>query len=105
MKKAFTYPFIFLITFFFTDLKSQTLKQSSGAGTDPEVKQAAIKANQRRIEKRKTQKNDITIPAKVNPIDENDIYEGRKAEFLGNLTVSELPADFPTYDKSYGMKY
>ena len=38
-------------------------------------------------------------------INEDDVYMGRKAEFLNNLTVSELPADFPKYNKSYGLKY
>jgi len=38
-----------------------------------------------------------------NTLDENDAYMGRKAEFLNNLTVSELPVDFPRYDKSYGL--
>jgi hypothetical protein len=41
----------------------------------------------------------------VNNINEDDIYMGRKAEFLNNLTVSELPSDFPKYDKSYGLRY
>ncbi|MBS1637130.1 MAG: hypothetical protein JST26_14525 [Bacteroidetes bacterium] len=36
-------------------------------------------------------------------LDENDPYQGRKEEFLSNLTVKELPADFPKYDKSYGV--
>lgn len=43
-------------------------------------------------------------PANKN-LNENDIYMGRKAEFLNNLTVTELPSDFPKYDKSYGLKY
>jgi hypothetical protein len=36
--------------------------------------------------------------------DVNQPYMGRKAEFLGNLTVSELPADFPQYDKAWSLK-
>ena len=38
------------------------------------------------------------------PYDVNDKYMGRKAEFLNNLTVSELPADFPVYQKKWGVK-
>jgi len=37
-------------------------------------------------------------------LDENDPYQGRKEEFLSQLIVKELPADFPKYDKSYGVK-
>ncbi len=36
-------------------------------------------------------------------IDANDIYMGRRDEFLSRLTVSELPKDFPTYQKEYGV--
>ncbi|MDQ3047161.1 MAG: hypothetical protein M3R27_06400 [Bacteroidota bacterium] len=38
------------------------------------------------------------------PYDVNDKYMGRKAEFLNNLTVNELPADFPVYNKSLDLK-
>jgi hypothetical protein len=38
------------------------------------------------------------------PYDVNDKYMGRKDEFLNMLTVKELPADFPLYDKQWGLK-
>lgn len=37
-------------------------------------------------------------------LNENDPYQGRKAEFLTQLIVKELPNDFPIYNKSYGVK-
>ncbi|MDF2438177.1 MAG: hypothetical protein K0Q95_2553 [Bacteroidota bacterium] len=42
-------------------------------------------------------------PVKL-PYDLNDRYMGRASEFLGNLTVSQLPADFPVYEKTMGLK-
>lgn len=45
-----------------------------------------------------------TSPATPLPYDMEDKYMGRKAEFLGNLTVSELPADFPVYEKQWDLK-
>jgi hypothetical protein len=42
-------------------------------------------------------------PAKL-PYDVNDKYMGRAAEFIGNLTVSELPHDFPVYEKQWSLK-
>jgi hypothetical protein len=36
-------------------------------------------------------------------LDENDPYMGRTQEFLTRLTVTELPKDFPVYQKSYGV--
>jgi hypothetical protein len=38
------------------------------------------------------------------PYDVNDKYMGRAAEFLGNLTVSKLPSDFPVYEKQWSLK-
>lgn len=38
------------------------------------------------------------------PYNVNDKYMGRRDEFLNNLTVTELPADFPVYEKQWGLK-
>ena len=46
---------------------------------------------------------EVSTNGKSFQLDENDPYQGRKDEFLSNLTVKELPADFPKYDKSYGV--
>lgn len=37
-------------------------------------------------------------------LDENDIYQGRKQEFENLFLAKKLPADFPVYHKSYGVK-
>jgi hypothetical protein len=38
------------------------------------------------------------------PYDVNDKFMGRADEFLGNLTVSKLPLDFPIYEKQWTLK-
>jgi len=38
-------------------------------------------------------------------LDENDLYQGRKEEFLSQLTVKELPSDFPKYEKWMGVRH
>lgn len=38
------------------------------------------------------------------PYDVNDMYMGRKAEFLSSMIVKELPADFPKYKKEWSVK-
>ncbi|MFL5762659.1 MAG: hypothetical protein ACJ77K_01880 [Bacteroidia bacterium] len=38
------------------------------------------------------------------PYDVNDKYMGRKQEFLNQMIVKELPADFPVYRKEWGLK-
>lgn len=45
-----------------------------------------------------------TSPATPLSYDMEDKYMGRKAEFLGNLIVSELPADFPVYNKQLDLE-
>jgi hypothetical protein len=107
MKKIFFYSLSLLILSSFTELNAQESKPVPN--DNPALKEAAIKAKAQRME---TQKNKpapaqlaVTKPASKSPIDENDIYMGRKAEFLSNLTVNDLPTDFPKYDKSYGLRY
>jgi hypothetical protein len=45
-----------------------------------------------------------TTTAATLPYDVNDKYMGRKAEFLYQMTVTELPSDFPVYEKQWGVK-
>lgn len=45
-----------------------------------------------------------TTAASALPYDVNDVYMGRKAEFLNDITLPELPADFPKYEKQWGVK-
>lgn len=39
----------------------------------------------------------------VSPYDVNDKYMGRKDEFLNSMIISELPLDFPVYDKLWSV--
>jgi len=38
-------------------------------------------------------------------LDENDPYQGRKNEFLSQVILSELPSDFPKYEKWMGVRH
>jgi hypothetical protein len=38
-------------------------------------------------------------------LDENDPYQGRKDEFLAQITLKELPQDFPKYEKWMGVRH
>ena len=107
MKKMFFYSFSLLMMLSFSKLKAQNLKEGPISNNNPELREQAMKAKARRIEMQKNKPAQLaaTKPISKSPIDENDIYMGRKAEFLGNMTVTELPADFPKYDKSYGLRY
>jgi len=111
MKKIFFYSFSFFMLLSFTALKAQNAANSNEvpiSNNNPALKEDAMKAKAQRIETQKnkhTQLAAVSKPIVKSPLDENDIYMGRKAEFLGNMTVSELPSDFPKYDKSYGLGY
>lgn len=43
-------------------------------------------------------------PYTTPPINEDDPYMGRTEEFLYIMVVDKLPADFPKYDKSMGLR-
>lgn len=66
---------------------SQTIPSEQNNTTNPGIRNAAVSVQSR------------TSQAAPLPYDVNDKYMGRTAEFLGNLTVSKLPSDFPVYEK------
>ncbi len=39
------------------------------------------------------------------PINEDDVYMGRTNEFKAKFKTGTIPADFPKYDKTYGLRY
>ncbi|MES2515246.1 MAG: hypothetical protein V4580_13930 [Bacteroidota bacterium] len=55
--------------------------------------------------------NSLTVQKRVDTdgksfqIDENDTYQGRKEEFLSQITLKELPTDFPKYEKWMGIRH
>lgn len=102
MNKNYVVGALFLLLFVSSGLKSQN--NSAPAANNPKLKEQAIKAREQSLQKKNTDSSapKSTLPAVV--LDENDPYQGRKAEFLNNLTVSELPSDFPKYDKSLGIR-
>ena len=38
------------------------------------------------------------------PYNVDDKYMGRRDEFLNDITLPELPADFPAYEKQWSLK-
>lgn len=51
-----------------------------------------------------TQKQ-VDTQGKSFQLDENDYYQGRKEEFLSQITLKELPIDFPKYEKWMGVRH
>jgi hypothetical protein len=59
------------------------------------------KENSNETQPSQKEKKPYTTP----PVNENDIYMGRTEEFLHVMVVNKLPADFPQYEKSMGLRY
>ncbi|MBA4240996.1 MAG: hypothetical protein C0448_09735 [Sphingobacteriaceae bacterium] len=88
----------------------QAQVSSAPAGNNPALKEAALKANKNKSNQKeqKSQNNSSSSKSSTTnnfQLDENDPYQGRKAEFLNQLIVSEIPADFPKYEKWMGVKH
>ncbi|HEX7414266.1 MAG TPA: hypothetical protein VF411_09490 [Bacteroidia bacterium] len=101
-----------LVSIFLCGVIEIKAQETPATNNNEHLKQGADKARVQRMQRDKaklaaTNNKVVAVnkPTYKNPIDENDIYMGRKDEFLGNLTVNELPADFPKYEKSYGLRY
>lgn len=103
MKKSVHFIFTFFLILFFYGV---SMAQTSAA----KQKHADVfKVHQERRAQGLVQPETNTAPKGVPTsstfqVDENDPYQGRREEFLSLLTVKELPADFPKYNKSYGIK-
>ena len=103
---------LILLGFFITGFVSANAQEQMSNEAKAKLRQDIIKAqaNKNRTTKpinsvSSVNNGSYVTNGSVNNINEDDIYMGRKAEFLNNLTVTELPSDFPKYDKSYGLKY
>lgn len=103
--------FIVFITLFVAFL-SQANAQTSSNDSQEKLRQKAIEAQKK---KAKTEQKSSSVPVYVNSskqvpttgkfqLDENDPYQGRKQEFLSKIILSDLPLDFPKYEKWMGVR-
>jgi len=103
MKQVFTLSFLLLGLSVFSQQKSPPAKQPPAAAASvaaqPESQPAAVNARSAG-----TSSQVKSAEAAPLPYDVNDKYMGRKAEFLNSMNVSELPADFPAYEKQWNLK-
>jgi len=95
------------ILFFAVSAESQT--ESAPAANNPALKEKALKANQQKQQQKAESENKnhsvASIPVSGGfQLNEEDEYQGRKQEFLSQITVQEIPSDFPKYNKSYGVE-
>ncbi len=104
MKKIKTFTTLLIILFGVNNIEAQV--SSAPAGNNPALKEAALKSQKStpvlKEQSSSTPKNNTSSTFQL---DENDPYQGRKAEFLNQLIINELPADFPKYEKWMGVKH
>ena len=93
---------LILIMLGFTAFSQQNVSNSQAQSTSSDQKNTENVANNVRSSAVSSQvRTSEPVPL---PYDVNDKYMGRAKEFIGNLTVSELPSDFPLYDKNWSLK-
>jgi hypothetical protein len=100
MKQIFTLSLILLGFTAFSQQKNAGDKTSSSTSTEQkntETTNNAVRNSSVSVQSRTSQATPL-------PYNVDDKYMGRKAEFLGNLTVTELPSDFPVYEKQLDLK-
>jgi len=104
MKQIFT---LSLVLFSFTVFSQQNAasKQSSAKElTKPQSSPQTTEVPSENPRTAATSAQSRTSEPVKPPYDVNDKYMGRKNEFLGNLIVAELPADFPVYEKQWSLR-
>ena len=96
---------IVLVTFLFFTYSVTSQTSSAPAGNNTALKEAAIKANQKRAQtiQKSSQSLAVSSPAYIGAINENDQYMGKEKEFLNMITLNSLPSDFPKYQKGWSF--
>jgi hypothetical protein len=97
MKQILTLSFLLIGLNVFSQQQKESSPEVKGAETSTDKENAPARTAGTSSQSR------VTEPVKLQ-YDVNDKYMGRSAEFLGNLTVSELPKDFPLYEKQWSLK-
>ena len=80
--------------------KKQSVKNGTLSG-NPDIK---VKATTTKASGNSTGQSPVDTQGKSFQLDENDAYQGRKDEFLAQITLKELPQDFPKYEKWMGVR-
>ncbi len=95
--------FCIAIVMLLINFNSFSQTNSAPAGNNPLLKEAALKANQKRQQdKSKFSESIVSIsPTYVGQLNENDKYMGKGQEFLNMIILDSLPSDFPHYQKGF----
>jgi hypothetical protein len=101
MKQVFTLSFLLVGFLSFSQQRQENTVQKTSANVAESKPGSALDSHRSAS---LTSRGQVRIQATPLPYDIEDKYMGRKSEFLNNLTVTELPSDFPVYDKQFSLK-
>jgi hypothetical protein len=106
MKQVFTLFFLLVGIAVFSQQKQNTEARTTSTTTTTTITSESKDQTVPVAGQRTAASSSQTRTSAANPVsyDVNDPYLGRKAEFLKNLTVPELPVDFPTYQKQWSYE-
>lgn len=80
--------------------KQETIQKNTTGNNQPMIKSSVTKTPiNNNVQKQ------VDTGGKSFQLDENDPYQGRKEEFLSQITLKELPSDFPKYEKWMGVRH
>lgn len=82
---------------------NQTVKKNTSERSS-EVKTKAVTSPASNSSNNDVQKR-VDTQGKSFQLDENDAYQGRTEEFLSQITLKQLPSDFPKYEKWMGVRH
>ena len=95
MKQVFTLSFLLLAFSLFSQEKVVTPAENNTNGSTQAAEPTRTAASSTQIR---------STAAVKSAFDLDDRYMGRTAEFLANLTVTQLPSDFPVYEKQWSLR-
>lgn len=105
-KMIFKYTFLFFLMFnavCFFGQSAKEIKIKEAENTQPQNKQQHYDFGNKSVSTQSKEGSQNIAP--VHYINEEDSYQGRQKEILNNLTVKEIPTDFPKYQKGKGVKW
>lgn len=95
---------ILAIAFLTNGVYAQTTQSSGNAKLKTEAEKAHVERKSKPNLKQESKPAGSTDANLAVQLDENDPYQGRKKEFENMFSAKQLPADFPLYHKSYGIR-
>ena len=94
-----------MLTISFFSISQNLLSQENNSNRVGDKPRGTTKTRVSASDNNSTVQKRVDTNGKSFQLDENDPYQGRKEEFLSQITLKELPSDFPKYEKWMGVRH